>query len=143
MGESDSNRKSILYEDQIEVRFSELDPYGHLNAQHYLDYVLTSRWSFIRKRFGLTAKDFVKKGLGFFLNHFSIDFFKPISEGQTVTVQSRATDVKGEKILVEYTLSVPSLDLLFARGRLELTTINLVSLKPEPLPLWAQSYLFE
>ncbi len=143
MGEGTTQKKPIVYQDQIEVRFSELDPYGHLNAQHYVDYVLTSRWSFLRKRFQMTAQDFVKKGLGFFLNHFSIDYYRPVLEGQTVTIRSHAIELKSEKVVIEFNISNPSLDALFARGKLELTSINLATLRPQTLPDWAAAFLFE
>ena len=36
--------KPIVYRSELNVRFAELDPYGHVNSTHYLDYIISSRF---------------------------------------------------------------------------------------------------
>ena len=59
---------SIIYENQLQIRFSDLDGYGHMNSNIYADLLATSRLLFLEEEleaplsFGKSAKqDFTRK----------------------------------------------------------------------------------
>ena len=39
----------IIYENELQVRFSDLDGYGHMNSNVYADLLATSRLLFLEK----------------------------------------------------------------------------------------------
>ena len=60
-------RKPIIYEAEVEVRFDDLDSYGHVNSSRYLDYVITSRWKFAQANLSYSVQSLHDRGAGVYL----------------------------------------------------------------------------
>ena len=85
----------IIYESSIAVRFSELDPYGHVNSKHYLDYVIQSRWDTIQRMFPNAMGDLASAKTGFFISRAEIDFLRPIVGCVTLNIKSYVSEQDG------------------------------------------------
>ncbi len=133
----------IKYTANVMVRFADLDPYGHVNATNYLDYVVTARWSFAHERFGVTDKTFVEKNLGFYMTRADQSFKRPIAGVQTVVASSFVREVAQAKLVVPYDISSTDGKVRFSEGVLEFMCIDLSTNKPTSMPDWVRPFFFE
>lgn len=132
------NRTAILYEEDIDIRFSDLDPYGHVNSKHYLDYVLASRWMFLARKIKFTIEECLEKGLGFYLIRSEIDYKHPIVGVDKIRVQSYASHL--EKVRLTVTFEMVDCETeknLFARGTLQFAIMDTKLNRPQACPDWA------
>ncbi|MBN1219680.1 MAG: acyl-CoA thioesterase [Anaerolineae bacterium] len=85
----------------IEVRFRDLDAFGHVNNAVILTYVETARLRY------LLDLDLRQPGGGwnnipFILAHLNCDFRKPVHYGQTVEVGSRTVEIRRSSLKMEH-----------------------------------------
>ena len=133
-------KNHIVYHGEINVRFNDLDPYGHVNASIFLDYIISSRWSFLEKELQVTVDELIKKGLGFFLVNSNINYLKPIYGNSLITVDSWVTVVDKASLTVEFEITNQSKKTV-STGSLVFAIIDLKTKHPMSLPKWAE-YLF-
>ena len=132
----------VIYETLVDLRFSDFDPYGHLNAPKYLDLVLSSRWKYKQKAFDITQKDYQERGLGFYLMRSEIDFKKSVENSGEVLVRSHVEELKEPKFRVDFEIRDTSGEILHAAGNLTFVIINIKSGRPTRMPEWCLPYLF-
>ena len=70
--------RAIIYDEAVTPRFSDLDSNGHVNAAHFLDYVVTSRWAFAAQRFGISGRTFVEHQIAIYLSRSEVHYRRPI-----------------------------------------------------------------
>lgn len=138
-----SDATPIRYESAVQVRFSDLDSYNLVNSKHHIDLVVTSRWIFMKRRFGVTDRTLFERGLVFYLSRFEIEFKRPIDGIQDVMVASHVAEVRGPRLEIPFVVASPERDLRFAEGRMKVVSIDVQSRQPIPLPDWMRPYLFE
>lgn len=132
------SRSAILYQEDIDVRFSDLDPYGHVNSKHYIDYVLASRWLFLARTVKFTIEDCLAKGLGFYLIRSEIEYKLPISKVDKVRVQSYTSHLDRVRLTVTFEIVDPGTEkLLYSRGQLEFAIMDTKANRPQACPEWA------
>lgn len=125
--------KPILYKAFSSSRFSDLDPYGHVNFKHYFDFVVESRLSFLDSHFGLSLAKLAKKGIGFYATRGEINFLRPILGITKLDIETYV-----ESILNDVTLVVPFVikDVdsrrRYSDGKLFFTVIDIATGKPSP-----------
>jgi len=124
----------IAYDYEIVARFADLDPYGHVNATNYLDYVISSRWLFAKESLGITADDFIKKGVGFFTAESRIEYRRPINGVQRLFVTSHVDRVEGAYMFVPFKIQTPDREKTFCTGELKFAIMDLMTMKPQPMP---------
>lgn len=133
-----------IYDATLDVFFSDLDSYGHVNASRYLDYVISSRWKFGQQHLDYSAESLAEHGLGSFIARASLEFKQPIEGMQTIRVRSHIARVKlGILFLVKFEITTPDLSTLFARGDFEFSAIDLATKRPTRMPDWTMGYFFE
>ena len=130
----------IVYSDTLKVRFSDLDPYGHVNSAFFLDYVISSRWNFLEKKLGVSAQDLIDKGLGFYLIKSEINYKRAIKGATEIRIESHASGVKRTKLYITFSMH-NSENKVCSDGTLEFAIMNLKSGMPQGFPDWA-TYLF-
>lgn len=133
-----TNRNAILYEEDLDIRFSDLDPYGHVNSKHYLDYVLASRWMFLARKIKFTIEDCLAKGLGFYLIRSEIDYKRPILGTDRIRVQSYTSSLEKVRLTVTFEiLDCKTEKKVFAVGTLQFAIMDTISNRPQACPEWA------
>lgn len=85
----------------IEIRFRDLDPFGHVNNAVILTYVETARIRYLVD-LGLRSSRVNWQSVAFILAHLDCDFRKPIFYGQAVEVGSRVVEIKNSSLRMEH-----------------------------------------
>lgn len=84
-----------------EIRFSDCDPFGHLNNARFLDYFLHAREQHLKNEYGLALQTFYDRGLSWFIRSHDIIYIKPVHYGETVLITTRLLQVAAERLWVE------------------------------------------
>lgn len=83
------------------IRFSDCDPFGHLNNARYIDYLLNAREDHIREHYPFDLDFFYKKGIGWFVTAHEIQYLRPAGYNETVVIESDLLEAGGSHLLVE------------------------------------------
>ena len=84
----------------VEVRFADIDMFGHLNNAKYLTYIESARVAYYSAITGLTdPRDFDMT-----LANVKVDFLRPVFFGQTVHVYTRAGRIGNKSWTLEHEL---------------------------------------
>lgn len=121
----------MLFTHTVQVRFSDIDRYQHVNTVYYPDYVFTSRFEFIKKRFGLPHDHFERLGMGFYTIRSDITYRRgiPATVGE-VRVDSSVVDVSRNIIKIQFKILDPRNEQFFSNGTFEFMMMDLKTLKP-------------
>lgn len=138
------SRRPIQYVDQIGVRFSDLDMYGHVNSKNYLDMVNTARTLFLERELKMSLAEITARGYGFFMTKSTINFKRPIAGFQNVLVTSFAREIHGGRsFTVPFSISTLDGAKTFSDGELEFRMIDMKTLRTCEAPDWVVDLLFE
>jgi acyl-CoA thioester hydrolase len=85
----------------IDVRFRDLDAFGHVNSAVILTYFETARMRYLID-LDLRLPQGGWNDLPFILAHLDCDFRKPIFFGQAVEIGSRITEIKRSSLRLEH-----------------------------------------
>ena len=117
---------------QIEVRYGDLDPQGHLNNARYLTYFEQARIHYV-KHLGLwQGGSFLD--IGFIMAKVRVTFYTPIQFGQPVQVGVRVTRLGNKSLEMEYCLEDMQTGQEFASGSSVLVTYDYYSSRTIPIP---------
>ena len=84
-----------------EIRFSDCDPFGHLNNARFLDYFLHAREQHLKQAYGMALQSFYDMGVSWFIGSHEIVYLKPAFYGETVHIQSTLLDATESHLLAE------------------------------------------
>jgi acyl-CoA thioester hydrolase len=70
------------------MRFSEMDPYGHMNTTHYLTYFLEHRFECMRKQLGWDLKTISEMPQAFLTVSAKVDYLRPVRPDQEFEITS-------------------------------------------------------
>lgn len=132
----------IIYTGDIDVRFGDLDPYGHLNAKHYLDIVATARLRFLACEMKCPVEQLVERGIGFYLKKATQNFQRPIPGIQRVHQRSYVSAVNGAVLVIPYELMSEDKTIRYADGVLEYAVVDLKLNRPTEPPPWLLQLFF-
>jgi acyl-CoA thioester hydrolase len=125
----------IVYASNIEVRFSDLDSYGHVKSSLYLDYVIASRFRYAAKQLNVDDRMLIERGIGFYLAHAESRFVTPVVGIQDLSVSSWVERIDGANLYVPYEIRLPD-ERIASEGRLRFVVIDLRTKKPSAAPDW-------
>lgn len=83
------------------VRFSDCDPFGHLNNARYIDYFLNAREDHLKSGYGIDLKSFYTSGLSWLVSSHEIRYRKPAVYNEIVSISSSLLKVYPDSLLVE------------------------------------------
>ena len=86
------------------VRFSDCDPFQHLNNARYLDYMINAREDHLKEHYGIDLADFAKQGLGWVVTSHEINYLKPARYNEGICIKSTLLDATEYSLLVEVTM---------------------------------------
>ncbi|MGB8193943.1 MAG: acyl-CoA thioesterase [Chitinophagaceae bacterium] len=87
------------------IRFSDCDPFGHLNNGRYIDYFLNAREDHLKENYELTLKNFYLQGVSWFVNSHEITYLRPADYNETVKISSALIQIAPESLLVEFQMT--------------------------------------
>ncbi len=86
------------------IRFSDLDPYGHMRTAAYAAYFIDHRMDAIRELAGWDIASLGDLPFLVFTKRMDIDFVRPVAGDQVVTISSQARDFEGADANIECTM---------------------------------------
>ena len=92
-----NNKPSSLYT----VRFSDCDPFGHLNNARYIDYFLNAREDHLRDNYQLTLDKFYQQGVSWFVSSHEITYLRPADYNERIKISSALIHAAADHLIVE------------------------------------------
>jgi YbgC/YbaW family acyl-CoA thioester hydrolase len=87
------------------IRFSDCDPFGHLNNARYIDYFLNAREDHLKSAYDMDLNQFYKQGLTWFVGSHEIAYLRPADYNEKVKITSALLEAGHDFLLVEMTMT--------------------------------------
>jgi acyl-CoA thioester hydrolase len=91
----------IVYETKHRIRFSELDPYNHVNTGQYATYFVDHRMQGLRENVGWDLKALATLPFMVWVRKMEIEFLRPVGGDQQITITSFVREFRGADALIE------------------------------------------
>ena len=91
---------NILESGQI-IRFSDCDPFRHLNNSKYVDYFLNAREDHLKSAYDIDMATLASAGQAWVVRKHTISYLRPAFYNEYVIIQSLLLDVTSETLLLE------------------------------------------
>jgi len=117
----------------IQVRYSDLDPQGHLNNAKFLTYFEQARVHYLI-HLGLFGKDQSFMEVGIILAEVKVTFLAPVHFGTDVRVGMRISRLGDKSMTAEYTLTDGPGGRELATGSAALVAFDYPQRKTIPIP---------
>jgi len=88
---------TFSFSTEIPVRYRDLDPEGHVNHAVYVSYLELTRVRYIRELLGAGIDD-----LDAVVAHLEIDYRRPVTIEESVTVALRVTELGESSVTMDY-----------------------------------------
>ncbi|MFI5171472.1 MAG: acyl-CoA thioesterase [Chitinophagales bacterium] len=122
-----------LLESKTIVRFSDCDPFNHLNNSKYIDYFLNAREDQLLEFYNFNVYLHSQKtGAGWVVVQHEIAYFKPAFTSETVVLQSQILTWGEKEILVEFKMWDENKNKLKCLMWSKFYYFNLLTQKSEP-----------
>ncbi len=83
------------------IRFSDCDPFGHLNNARYLDYFLNAREDHLKDYYQLELKEYYSQGISWLVGAHEINYLKPADYDEKVCITTSLINVHDDMLQVE------------------------------------------
>ena len=90
-----------ILESFYSVRFSDCDPFRHLNNARYIDYLLNAREDHLKIYYDMDLASFYKKGTGWVVVQHEISYLRPAELNEKICIRSGLLEHSAEHLLVE------------------------------------------
>jgi len=128
--EPDMTRPAGRLSIDVEVRFRDCDPMGHVNNAVYLTYLEEARKRYWREVLGV--EDY--RQVDFILARVEIDFRAPAFPGQVLRVWIRAGELRRSSFDFHYEIRDAATDGLIAEARTVQVMYDYGRQRPKPIP---------
>ncbi len=91
----------IVFHTQHRPRFSELDPYGHMNTQHYVAYFLEHRFAGLRQQLGLGFVEIGTLPCAMVVKSLSTRFRRPVCGDQEFHIHSQVASYSEREATID------------------------------------------
>jgi YbgC/YbaW family acyl-CoA thioester hydrolase len=116
------------------IRFSDCDPFGHLNNARYIDYFLNAREDHLKTAYQMDLKSFYQQGLTWFVGSHEIAYLKPADYNESVMISTSLIDAAPDSLLVEMVMTDQQRSHLKALMHTRFIPVSLKSGKRENHP---------
>jgi acyl-CoA thioester hydrolase len=89
------SKAPIVYRSTHRIKFSELDPYDHVNTGQYATYYVDHRMEGLRDYAGWDLKTLATLPFMVWVRRIEIDFLRPVRGNQEITISSFVRDFRG------------------------------------------------
>jgi YbgC/YbaW family acyl-CoA thioester hydrolase len=128
---------------QYKIRFSDCDPFGHLNNSRYLDYLINAREDHLLEHYELDLTTYYKEGFGWVIGSHEIAYVSPAVYNEIVSIQSALLVVDTGFLHVETVMMNEQQTQLKAVMRTKLVPVNAKTGRKEPhtpgFMIWAKT----
>jgi YbgC/YbaW family acyl-CoA thioester hydrolase len=121
-----------VFESESLIRFSDCDPFNHLNNSRYIDYFINAREDHLLQFQGFNLYKYaMEKGLSWVVSMTHIAYLKPAFLNETVIIQSTLRQLKEKEVWVEMLMWNKEKTVLKSLFWSQLTHYNLQTKKAE------------
>jgi acyl-CoA thioester hydrolase len=99
-----SSQAPIIYTTTQRIKFSELDPYDHVNTGTYATYFVDHRMEGLRDNLGWDLKTVRTLPFMVWVRRMEIDFLRPARGDQEIIITSFVREFRGPDALIECTM---------------------------------------
>ncbi|NID15143.1 acyl-CoA thioesterase [Luteibacter yeojuensis] len=96
--------EELVPESSYIVRFSDCDPFGHLNNARYIDYFINAREDHLRDTYDMDLADYAKEGLGWVVSGHDIVYVRPANYNERIVIRSSLIAMDANRLWVEMTM---------------------------------------
>ncbi len=114
----------------VEVRFRDVDMFGHVNNAAYLTYIESARVAYYGHLTGLTDP----REFDMTVARAEVDFLKPVFYGRTLHVYTRAGRIGNKSWTLEHEMRDSDTGEVVARGSTVIVHFDHVTQESKPLP---------
>lgn len=87
------------------VKFSQLDPYQHMNTEHYTGYFLDHRMTGLRENLGWDLRTMMTLPFAVYVKRLEVDFIRPAFGDQEIVITSFVREFSGADAQIECTMA--------------------------------------
>ncbi len=102
----EENSKPVKFVTIGRASFAEIDPYGHVNTQHYLGHFINHRFTGMREVIGWDLRSLAKLPVQFVVRKIQIEFLKPLYADHTFIIESYVREFKERTCDVVLTMTL-------------------------------------
>jgi len=95
----------IVYTTTHRIKFSELDPYNHVNTGTYATYYVDHRMEGLREHVGWDLTTLATLPFMVWVRRMEIDFLRPARGDQEILISSFVREFRGPDALIECTMT--------------------------------------
>jgi len=114
------------------VRFSDCDPFRHLNNARYIDYFLNAREDHLRNHYQMDLADFYRKGLGWVVLQHEIKYLRPAAFNEKICIRSGLLSGQNDFLHVEMLMLDEHLQQLKAIMHTSFVPVNITTGRRQP-----------
>jgi len=122
-----------VYRTTHRVRFSDLDPYGHMRTAAYAAYFVDHRMDAVREQAGWGVANLEALPFKVFTRRMEIDFLRPAAGDQVIAITSAVKDFEGADANIECAMEDDAGTTL-ARCRIVVTFVDRAGGRPTHWP---------
>ena len=124
------------YHSLVQVRPDDIDLFGHVHSAKYLDYFLAARFEQMSKFYHCGMDEFLAKGLGWFLQDFTISYKRPLKLGDVAMVYTNIVELAKNGSIVAFRIVNEKTQKLVATGKGQFVLVDIQSSRSIPIPDW-------
>lgn len=124
---------AVVHNQQFQVRLYECDAYGHVNNAVYLRYMEEAALG-ASAAVGYPWTRYSEMGRTWFTRDTSVEYFYPITFGDSIEVRTWLTDLRRVRSLRVYEMVLAGTEQLVARGLTDWTYIDTKTKQPVQVP---------
>jgi len=98
-------KKPVVFKSTHSINFSELDPYNHLGTAAYSRYFVDHRMYGLREYIGWDLKTLAKLPFMVWIRRMEVDFLRPATGDQEITITSHVREFRGPDAYIECTMA--------------------------------------
>jgi len=83
------------------IRFTDCDPFGHLNNARYIDYFLNAREDHLKDAYQLDLSHFYQQGVSWLVAGHEISYLRPANYNERVSIKTALINLASGSVLVE------------------------------------------
>ncbi len=83
------------------IRFTDCDPFGHLNNARYIDYFLNAREDHLKEEYQLDLNHFYQQGVSWLVASHEITYLRPANYNERVSIKTGLINLAPGSLLVE------------------------------------------
>ena len=93
--------KPVVYESNLRIKFSDLDPYDHLRTSAYSRYYVDHRMDGLRKHVGWDLERLEQLPFMTWVRRMEVDFLRPVVGDQEIAIRSFVREFRSSDAYIE------------------------------------------